>query len=93
MTLFMSNQWDSLRWGDDAIVYPVNEPLDAQYVDFVPRRSFDGEYSQDERECYVIFKVGDKTYKKTGYQSSYDDAIVWSGPVVEAKPKTVTVWE
>lgn len=40
-------------------------------------------------EAYVVLKVGDNFYKKTGEGDSYSD-ITWSGPVVPVKPKAVT---
>ncbi len=40
-------------------------------------------------QTYVILKVGEHFYKKTGEGDSYSE-IVWAGPVVPVKPKTVT---
>ena len=45
-----------------------------------------------EFQTYVVFKIGELFYKKTGTGDSYGD-VDWNGDIrqVEAKPKTV--WE
>lgn len=45
-------------------------------------------------QAYVVLKVGDHFFKKTGTGDSYSD-ITWTGDVrpVKAKEKTVTVYE
>lgn len=51
-----------------------------------------GEYI--EGECWVVFEMDGKFYKKWGYQDSYGSTY-WDGGLMEVTPKTVTVevWE
>ena len=43
---------------------------------------------------WVVFKVGEQVFRKTGYYRSHDGEY-WDGPLVEVVPseKTVIVWE
>jgi hypothetical protein len=90
--MYLVNDWTALSRGKPQPAIPLNATGTAELVKFVERPSDRwGEYHQDERECYVIFKVGDRFFKKTGDQSSYGDEIDWSyGKVTEVHPKTVT---
>ncbi|OKI54556.1 hypothetical protein [Micromonospora sp. CB01531] len=57
----------------------------------------DGQLTQGTTfQVYVILKVGENFYKKTGEGDSYSD-ITWAGPVVPVKPReevrTIYVFE
>lgn len=56
----------------------------------------DSDYGSEgdwEKTVYVVIKVGDKYFKKTGYYASHAGTD-WDGPVVEVKPvqRTVDDW-
>lgn len=93
--MFTSDGWDKLYAGVSAEVVPTSGGVMAKpvHVHNRPTDSF-GEYFEGEGEIFVIFKVGDKYYRKNGYESSYGDR-TWDGDVVEVHPKTKTiqVWE
>lgn len=58
-------------------------------VEYIEMLDCDYEYSS---QMHVIFKFGDKTYKKRGhYQSHYGSE--WDGSITEVTPKTITVTE
>jgi hypothetical protein len=45
-----------------------------------------------EFETYVVFKIGELFYKKTGTGDSYGD-VNWNGDLRQVEAKPVTVWE
>lgn len=56
--------------------------------------SYTGSEGDYAAETYIVFRVGEQTFKKTGYyRSHYGDD--WDGPVVEVTKgeKTITTWE
>lgn len=93
--MYASNDWDSLSWRGEGKTFKVNElgpEQTAVCVEFNSRPvdHYD-EPIQGEDECSIIFKVGDRYFKKTGHQSSYDEVYAWTGPVVEVFPEEKTV--
>lgn len=95
--MYASNDWNSLAWGSPGRKFKVNElgpVVEAELVEFQnrPKDRWD-EPIQGEDECHIIFKVGDRYFKKTGHESSYDEVISWNGDVVEVFAETKTVYE
>lgn len=90
--MYRSNEWDRLRAGNRITVYPEDVHGEvAEYVDY--KGPAEDSYGYDgEGPVSLIFKVGSKHYKITGYQSSYG-GVAWDGKVVEATKKVVEVWE
>lgn len=100
--MFASSDWTKLLEGRSIQVAPLTQTVTAEFVHFQDRKTDDGSgydgdnYIEGESECYVIFKVGEKYYKKCGYKSSYGyNEIDWNGPCTEVEPiiKTIQVWE
>lgn len=89
--MFVSNEWDRLFQGNNIKVTPEYDSTTAEFVEAKHReKDHYGDYIQDEGEIHVIFKVGDRYFKKTGYQSSYGDDRDWDGYVTEVFPQTKT---
>lgn len=84
--------WENLAAGRPVEVFPVaTEPVTAEFVQFKDReKDHYGDYLQDDREMFVIFKVGDRYFKKYGDKSSYGDE-AWDGECVEVFPTTKTI--
>lgn len=97
--MYVSNNWQAMfdgGLGSAHKVVPVAQGTDATVVE-VKTRAIDsryGEYVQGDDEVYIIFKVGDRFFKKTGTMDSYDENFSWDGPVTEVygTTKTVTVF-
>lgn len=91
--MYIVENWAALSQGRSQPAIPIVASGTAELVEFKERpQDHYGEYLEGERECYVIFKVGDRYFKKTGDQSSYGDEIDWSyGNPVEVFPKVVEV--
>lgn len=85
-----SEFWDEvLGWGTGKGVLTI----DGQEVPFEAVETDTGGEGHGEY-VYVVFKVGDQTFKKEGsYFSHYGTD--WDGPLfeVEAATKTITVWK
>lgn len=90
--MYSSTAWSRLAGGRSVKVSPLGDPVDAEFVQFIDRKVDPqyGEYYQDDREMSVIFKVGDRYFKKFGEKSSYGDES-WDGEVVEVFPTTKTI--
>lgn len=89
--MYVANDWDNLFEGRNIKVSPVEESRTAEFVEAKGRETDSyGEYYQGDDEIYVIFKVGDRYFKKFGYQSSYGGR-TWDGGVIEVFPETKTV--
>lgn len=95
--MYASNEWDRLDYRPAGTKFKVNElgpVVEAELVEFSHREKDRwNEPIQGEDECHIIFKVGDRYFKKTGYESSYDEVISWNGEVIEVFPETKTVYE
>ena len=88
--MFETNNWDDMVFdgvGSKHAVRPVAPTSTEATVVEVVRRERDsyGEgYEGDSGNCYVIFQVGDRFFKRAFYESSYSDAdISWWDDVVE----------
>lgn len=96
--MYVANDWDKLFQGGVGTthkVVPVATGTDAVILEVHGRpKDQYGEAMQGDEECYIIFQVGDRFFKKTGYEDSYDEERTWNGPVVEVfgTTKTVTVF-
>lgn len=96
--MYVSNNWDRLYEAGAGTVHkvaPVDQSLNATILEVRSRpKDPEGEAYQYDDECYIIFQVGDRFFKKTGTESSYDEERYWDGPVVEVfgTTKTVTVF-
>lgn len=92
--MFVSNEWDRAAEGRTIYVAPLDEAVLADVVHFKDRETDSyGDYLQGEDEVYIIFKVGDRFYKKIGHKSSYGYGTTWTGPVTEVIPQEKTVTE
>lgn len=96
--MFENVNWDALRRPGGTATDDNGRTLTHAY--FSPReRDSYGEAYEGEGECYLIFEVDGKFFKKHGYESSYDSDVDWTAywlpGVSEVKPKTVitTVFE
>ena len=90
--MYASNNWDHLSAGRSIQVAPLNETVQAEYVSFKDRdKDSYGDYYQGDDTVYVIFKVGDRFFKKIGYKSSYSEQMTWDGECIEVFPKTKTI--
>ena len=97
--MYLSDNWNQMfeeGAGSKHEVVPVTTGNEAEVLEVSGRpRDKYGEAYQDDDECYIIFRVGDRFFKKTGYESSYgDEERSWNGPVTEVfgETKTVTVF-
>lgn len=97
--------WDDFkpsRWNDHKKVGDTFHIRDVGEAEVVAAKFYDGPagYGYDEFpegsefDAYVVLKVGENYYRKTGRGDSYND-ITWDGVVlpVKATPKNVTVYE
>lgn len=95
--MYVANNWDNLFYGKVGSkheVIPAETKAVAEIIETKARvTDFYGDFVQGEDDVYVIFKVGDRFFKKTGTMGSYDDEISWSGPVVEVFAEAKTVYE
>lgn len=65
---------------------------EATVVEVVNRESDSfGEYYEGDGEISLVFRVGDRYFRKTGYQSSYGEDRSWDGEIVEVFPETRTI--
>lgn len=89
--MYTSSKWDSLFEGSSVQVQPLANGTDAEYVDSKGRETDSyGDYIEGDTEIWVIFKVGERYFKKFGYQSSYGGR-EWDGGCVEVFPETKTI--
>ena len=85
--------WDffhEARPGDKVDVLGLGE---VEVLESVTYR--DGDYQgNDSYENYIVVKVGDQIFRKTGYYNSWDGG-AWDGAWHEVKKveKTISVWE
>lgn len=97
--MYVSNDWDELfdgGVGSTHKVTPLSTTVDCEVLEIHARpRDRWGEAEQGEDECYIIFRVGDRFFKKTGFESSYDEDRSWNGDVTEVfgSTKTITIFE
>lgn len=93
---FGSGRWKSYNVGDTYHIEGVGdaEVIQVKLYDGPPGWSSDELPQGTEFEAFVVLKVGEHFYRKTGAGNSYND-ITWAGPVfpVKATSKTVTVYE
>lgn len=90
-TVYGGYFWDNLDYAIKIHGDEVTLKDKVYKVEYVEMKDSDEDYSS---QMHVIFKFGDKTYKKRGYyQSHYGSE--WDGQITEVTPKTVTVieWE
>jgi hypothetical protein len=81
--------WNSLGWKTPPAYLKVTTELPFEVVD--SRLGEEGDWSV---ETYIVVKIGDRYFKKTGHYASHDGEY-WDGPVTEVKKvtKTVEVYE
>lgn len=97
--MYLSNNWNDMfdsGAGSKHKVVPSNVSDEAEVLEVKGRyRDPYGEALQGDEECYIIFRVGERFFKKTGWESSYgDEDRHWDGPVTEVfgSTKTITVF-
>lgn len=82
--------WSEISWGDGPDVLIID---DVEYPFELVDTETGGE-GHDHTSTYIVFNVGEQTFKQTGYYMSHygND---WDGPLTEvvAVEKTITVWE
>lgn len=80
--------WDELEYREIEALWVLGERYDFEVLD-----SKFGEEGDWHANTYIVFKVGDQTFRKTGYYASHDGQY-WDGPLVEVEghPETVIVW-
>lgn len=81
--------------GDDLVAEVVAKKVKVDFSEMQHGYWEDGSLPQGTTfETYVVLKVGEHFFKKTGEGDSYSE-ITWTGPVrpVKAKQKQVTVYE
>lgn len=92
--LALRNNSEWFHW--DELEYNVPEALEIDGVTYPVEllNSQTGEEGDYEIGTYIVIKVGDQTFRKTGYYQSHvgND---WDGPFREVVPveKYITVWE
>jgi hypothetical protein len=93
--MYVAQDWESLRPASVGRKFKVNElgpTVDAELIEFNTRPlDYSGEPIQGEDECSLIFRVGDRYFRKTGYQSSYYEEFKWNGDVTEVFPEEKVV--
>ena len=84
------------RW--ERLAYSQNSPIAALVIDG-EKYEFEivdvktGSEGDWQTEVYVVFRVGDQHFRKTGYYASHDGEY-WDGTLSEVvgKPETYIVW-
>jgi hypothetical protein len=80
-------------WNEVGSTWKDKEGEDVPGLGMVTRIADHGGSDQGSA-AWVVLKVGSRLFRKTGFYASYD-GFTWDGDfrVVEAKPKTITVYE
>lgn len=95
--MYVAQDWSELDYAKPGKKFKVSElgpEVDAELVERADRpKDHYGEPIQGEDEAYLIFKVGDRYFKKSGYQNSYGDETTWNGRVTEVFAEEKTVLE
>ena len=84
--------WESFRWYINQNNDEVTIDGETYPVELI--EEYTGEEGDYSAETFVIVKVGEQTFRKTGhYRSHYGND--WDGPFTEVQPveKKVTAWE
>lgn len=90
--MYAANSWDELWEKGKTLVTPLTDTTTAVLVSKTERETDSyGDFIQGEGEVSMVFQVGDRFFKKTGYQGSYDDERSWDGGVSEVFPVERTV--
>jgi hypothetical protein len=81
--------WAGLEYSTVPNTLKITTELPFEVVD--SRFGEEGDWSV---ETYIVVKIGDRYFKKTGHYASHDGEY-WDGPVTEVKKvtKTVEVYE
>lgn len=89
--MYAANSWDDLWDNGKTQVSPLIDTSVAVLVSKTEReRDSYGDYNEGDGEIYMVFQVGDRFFRKEGYQSSYGDDRSWDGAVVEVFPREFT---
>jgi hypothetical protein len=90
--------WDADEWYSE--ISWSGGKAEGEYALNIDGVSYTAEWVEDHggmdkgSDRWVVFKVGDQLFKKSGFYASHYGTD-WDGPLVEVKPveKTVTVFE
>lgn len=83
-----SEFFSELQYGSDSYTISIDG------VDYKPEKVDDYGGMDMGSELWVVFKIGDQLFKKSGWYASHDGSY-WDGDLSEVKPvqKTITVFE